>query len=74
MSIHGADGTAVHENLPSICRYRIAVVVTIIQKQFQGINYKMKCCIDPLHDSFANYSYENPNFYIVCTAMMVYKD
>lgn len=55
-------------------RYRIVVIVSIIQKQLQGINYKMKYCMDPQHDSFAFYTYENSHFYIIATAGMVYKD
>uniref|UniRef100_A0A336LLM8 CSON010159 protein n=1 Tax=Culicoides sonorensis TaxID=179676 RepID=A0A336LLM8_CULSO len=55
-------------------RYRIVVIVSIIQKQLQGINYKLKYCMDPQRDSFAYYSYENSHFYIVATAGLVYKD
>lgn len=55
-------------------RYRTVVIVSIIQKQLQGINYKMKYCTDPQHDSFAFYTYENSHFYIIATAGLIYKD
>ncbi|XP_063702007.1 dynein light chain Tctex-type 5-like [Culicoides brevitarsis] len=62
------------KTLEHLERYRTVVIVSVVQKQLQGINYKMKYCTDPQRDSFAFYTYENSHFYIIATAGLIYKD
>lgn len=55
-------------------RYRIVCLVTIIEKFLQSIDYKMKLLLDPKMDYFANFKFENAQFYILATVYIIYKD
>ncbi|XP_055686056.1 uncharacterized protein LOC129791742 [Lutzomyia longipalpis] len=55
-------------------RYRIVCLVTIIEKFLQSIDYKMKLLLDPDRDFFANFKFENAQFYILATVYVIYKD
>ncbi|GAB0096992.1 hypothetical protein DMENIID0001_125800 [Sergentomyia squamirostris] len=55
-------------------RSRIVCFVTIIEKFLQSIDYKMKFFVDPKTDFFANFKYENAQYYIVATVCIIYKD
>ncbi|XP_059612621.1 uncharacterized protein LOC132259094 [Phlebotomus argentipes] len=55
-------------------RYRVVCLVTIIEKFLQSIDYKMKLFMDPIMDYFANFKYENAQFYVLATVYVVYKD
>lgn len=55
-------------------RYRIIALVSVIEKQLQGIHYKMKYAIDPKTDNFVKYYLDNPNFYVIVCVMLVFQD
>lgn len=55
-------------------RYRIVCVVSIIEKHYQSIDYKMMFCMDFDVDYYGNYKFETAQFYIIATVYVVYKD
>ncbi|CAO1422848.1 unnamed protein product, partial [Diamesa serratosioi] len=57
-----------------LMRYRIIALVSVIEKQLQGINYKMKYVIDPKTDNFVKYYLDNPNFYVIVCVMLIFQD
>ncbi|CAO1433620.1 unnamed protein product, partial [Diamesa tonsa] len=57
-----------------LMRYRIIALVSVVEKQHQGIHYKMKYVIDPKTDNFVKYYLDNPNFYVIVCVMLVFQD
>uniref|UniRef100_A0A182IKA1 Uncharacterized protein n=1 Tax=Anopheles atroparvus TaxID=41427 RepID=A0A182IKA1_ANOAO len=58
-------------NLP---RYRIVCFCSIVEKQLQGLHYKMKYILDPYMDNYVQYVYDGALFWIITTAFLVHKD
>lgn len=57
-----------------IFRYRIVALVTIVEKNHQGIHYKMKYSADPKTDNFVRYYLDNPNFFIIVCVALIFQD
>ncbi|XP_055534784.1 uncharacterized protein LOC129724151 [Wyeomyia smithii] len=55
-------------------RHRIISLATVVEKQQQGIYYKMKYILDPKMDNYIRYYHETPHFYVVATVILVHKD
>ncbi|XP_037954417.1 dynein light chain Tctex-type protein 2B-like [Teleopsis dalmanni] len=55
-------------------RYRIICVVSLVEKQNQGVNMRMRYLMDEKLDNYTNYVYERPTYFIVVTLFLVYKD
>jgi Tctex-1 family len=55
-------------------RYRIIALVSVIEKNHQGIHMKMKYLVDPKTDNFVKYYLDNPNFYIVVCVVLIFQD
>ncbi|XP_049293827.1 uncharacterized protein LOC125769255 [Anopheles funestus] len=55
-------------------RHRIISIATIVEKQQQGIHYKMKYILDPKLDDYVRLYHETPHFYIIATVLLVHKD
>ncbi|XP_049282900.1 uncharacterized protein LOC125763601 [Anopheles funestus] len=58
-------------NLP---RYRIVCFCSIVEKQLQGVHYKMKYILDPYMDNYVQYVYDGAIFWIITTAFLIHKD
>uniref|UniRef100_A0AAG5DBT4 Uncharacterized protein n=1 Tax=Anopheles atroparvus TaxID=41427 RepID=A0AAG5DBT4_ANOAO len=54
--------------------HRIISIATIVEKQQQGIHYKMKYILDPILDDYVRLYHETPHFYIIATVVLVHKD
>jgi len=61
---------------PSIfmCRYRIIALVSVVEKNHQGIHYKMKYVLDPKTDNYVRYYLDNPNFFIIVCVILIFQD
>lgn len=55
-------------------RYRIIAMVSVVEKNHQGIHMKMKYLVDPKTDNFVKYYLDNPNFYIVVCVILIFQD
>ncbi|XP_065092914.1 uncharacterized protein LOC135713677 [Ochlerotatus camptorhynchus] len=55
-------------------RHRIISLATIVEKQQQGVHYKMKYILDPKMDDYIRHYHETPHFYIIATVILVHKD
>ncbi|KAM7342804.1 dynein light chain Tctex-type protein 2B isoform 1-T1 [Cochliomyia hominivorax] len=55
-------------------RHRIVCVLSVIEKQNQGITMRMRHLMDEKMDNFTNVVYERPTYFIVVTVYLVYKD
>uniref|UniRef100_A0A182R153 non-specific serine/threonine protein kinase n=1 Tax=Anopheles farauti TaxID=69004 RepID=A0A182R153_9DIPT len=51
-------------------RHRIISIATIVEKQQQGIHYKMKYILDPKLDDYVRLYHETPHFYIIATVLL----
>lgn len=49
-------------------------MVSVVEKNHQGIHMKMKYLVDPETDNFVKYYLDNPNFYIVVCVILIFKD
>ncbi|XP_053672551.1 uncharacterized protein LOC128722889 [Anopheles nili] len=58
-------------NLP---RYRVVCFCSIVEKQLQGLHYKMKYIVDPYMDDYVQYVYDGAIFWIITTAFLIHKD
>uniref|UniRef100_A0A182P9H6 Uncharacterized protein n=1 Tax=Anopheles epiroticus TaxID=199890 RepID=A0A182P9H6_9DIPT len=58
-------------NLP---RYRVVCFCSIVEKQQQGVHYKMKYILDPYMDNYVQYVHDGAIFWIITTAFLVHKD
>uniref|UniRef100_A0A182QM28 Uncharacterized protein n=1 Tax=Anopheles farauti TaxID=69004 RepID=A0A182QM28_9DIPT len=58
-------------NLP---RYRIVCFCSIVEKQLQGFDYKMKYILDPYMDNYVQYVHDGAIFWIITTAFLIHKD
>uniref|UniRef100_A0A182K5K5 Tctex1 domain-containing protein 2 n=1 Tax=Anopheles christyi TaxID=43041 RepID=A0A182K5K5_9DIPT len=58
-------------NLP---RHRIVCFCSIVEKQLQGVHYKMKYILDPYKDNYVQYVHDGAIFWIITTAFLVHKD
>jgi len=55
-------------------RYRIIAMVSVVEKNHQGVHMKMKYLVDPKTDNFVKYYLDNPNFYIVVCVVLIFQD
>ncbi|XP_055545864.1 uncharacterized protein LOC129730508 [Wyeomyia smithii] len=55
-------------------RYRIICLCSVVEKNGQGINYKMKYSLDPYLDNHVQYVHDMARFWIVVTVVLAYKD
>ncbi|KAL5288947.1 hypothetical protein ACFFRR_009264 [Megaselia abdita] len=55
-------------------RHRIICIMNIIEKQNQGVCFRMMHLIDSRFDNFANFVYERASYHIVVTVFLVKKD
>ncbi|XP_055627373.1 uncharacterized protein LOC129769272 [Toxorhynchites rutilus septentrionalis] len=55
-------------------RHRIVSLATIVEKQQQGVNYKMRYLLDPNMDNYIRHYHETPYFYLIATVILVHKD
>ncbi|XP_050082049.1 uncharacterized protein LOC126569168 [Anopheles aquasalis] len=58
-------------NLP---RYRFVCLCSIVEKQLQGMHYKMKYILDPYMDNYVEYVHDAAIFWIITTVFLVHKD
>lgn len=49
-------------------------MVSVVEKNHQGIHMKMKYLVDPKTDNFVRYYLDNPNFFIVVCVILIYQD
>ncbi|XP_037927199.1 uncharacterized protein LOC119661787 isoform X2 [Hermetia illucens] len=54
--------------------YRVICIVSIVEKQQQGIDYKLQFLLDARCDNFSNFTYERATYYIVATVFMIHKE
>ncbi|CRL05284.1 CLUMA_CG018157, isoform A [Clunio marinus] len=57
-----------------LMRYRIIAMVSVVEKNHQGIHMKMKHLVDPKTDNFVKYYLDNPNFYILVFVVLIFQD
>ncbi|XP_037828031.1 tctex1 domain-containing protein 4 isoform X2 [Lucilia sericata] len=55
-------------------RHRIVCILSVIEKQNQGITMRMRHLMDEEMDNFTSVVYERPTYFIVVTVYLVYKD
>lgn len=55
-------------------RHRIVCLLSIVEKQNQGLSFRMRHLLDEKMDNFTNLVYERPSYYMVVTLFLVYKD
>ncbi|XP_058824440.1 dynein light chain Tctex-type protein 2B-like [Topomyia yanbarensis] len=55
-------------------RYRIISLCTVVEKNGQGINYKMKYILDPYLDNYVEYCHDMAKFWIISTVILAHKD
>ncbi|XP_041775588.1 dynein light chain Tctex-type protein 2B-like [Anopheles merus] len=55
-------------------RYRIVCFCSIVEKQLQGLHYKMKYILDPYMDNYVQHVHDGAIFWIITTAFLVHKD
>ncbi|XP_065368843.1 dynein light chain Tctex-type 4 [Calliphora vicina] len=55
-------------------RHRIVCILSVIEKQNQGITMRMRHLMDEKMDNFTSVVYERPTYFIVVTVYLVYKD
>ncbi|XP_038110189.1 uncharacterized protein LOC119767033 [Culex quinquefasciatus] len=55
-------------------RYRIVSFCSVIEKENQGVSYKMKYAIDPYLDNYAQYVHDMAKFWVIATVLLVHKD
>ncbi|XP_058055482.1 uncharacterized protein LOC131206903 [Anopheles bellator] len=58
-------------NLP---RYRFVCLCSVVEKQLQGLHYKMKYILDPYKDDYVQYVHDGAIFWIITTVFLVHKD
>ncbi|XP_035772729.1 uncharacterized protein LOC118456242 [Anopheles albimanus] len=58
-------------NLP---RYRFVCICSVVEKQLQGVHYKMKYILDPYMDNYVEYVHDAAIFWIITTVFLVHKD
>ncbi|XP_058452474.1 dynein light chain Tctex-type protein 2B-like [Malaya genurostris] len=55
-------------------RYRIISLCSIVEKNGQGVNYKMKYILDPYLDNYVEYCHDMAKFWIISTVILAHKD
>ncbi|XP_075167386.1 dynein light chain Tctex-type 5 isoform X2 [Haematobia irritans] len=55
-------------------RHRIICILSLIEKQNQGIHMRMSHLMDEKLDNFTSVVYERPSYFIVVVVYLVYKD
>ncbi|TMW42921.1 hypothetical protein DOY81_011999 [Sarcophaga bullata] len=55
-------------------RHRIVCILSVIEKQNQGISMSMRHLMDEKMDNFTRVIYERPTYFIVVVVYLVYKD
>ncbi|KXJ77808.1 hypothetical protein RP20_CCG006432 [Aedes albopictus] len=55
-------------------RYRIVSICSIVEKDGQGVYYKMKYILDPYLDNYIQYVHDMAKFWIIATVILVHKD
>ncbi|XP_055637255.1 dynein light chain Tctex-type protein 2-like [Toxorhynchites rutilus septentrionalis] len=55
-------------------RYRIISLCSIVEKDGQGVQYKMKYILDPYLDNYVQYVHDMAKFWIISTVILAYKD
>ncbi|XP_061395785.1 dynein light chain Tctex-type 4 [Musca vetustissima] len=55
-------------------RHRIVCILSVIEKQNQGIHMSMRHLMDEKMDNFTKLVYERPSYFIVVVVYLVYKD
>lgn len=55
-------------------RYRIVSICSIVEKDGQGVYYKMKYILDPYLDNYIQYVHDMAKFWIIATVVLVHKD
>ncbi|XP_049536129.1 dynein light chain Tctex-type protein 2-like [Anopheles darlingi] len=58
-------------NLP---RYRFVCLCSVVEKQLQGVHYKMKYILDPYMDNYVECVHDAAIFWIITTVFLVHKD
>ncbi|XP_067632167.1 dynein light chain Tctex-type protein 2B isoform X2 [Eurosta solidaginis] len=55
-------------------RHRIVCFLSIIERNNQGLSFRMRHLMDEKMDNFTNLVYERPSYYMVVTLFLVYKE